>query len=171
MERETERLREVIQDLKFAYCGIHAPERINLMYAISTLESIEEAEFGTWIPCDVIMPEKDTSVFVSIKEGSESYTNVAYRTDDGCGWYDNEQMSFYKNEDVIAWMPLPEPYKRNLNGKWLNSEYKVSDDDKLLESAKQICKIAKIKSFDDLGEKQSEEIILGLLKTVLGVNE
>ena len=52
---------------------------------------------------------------------------------------------------------------------WLNSEYKVSDDDKLLESAKRICKIAKIKSFDDLGEKQSEEIILGLLKTVLGV--
>lgn len=71
-----------------------------------------EAEFGKdinvlgngWIPCSERLPEKSGRVLVSYEsindEIAVSETNYDYR-----------RKTFWISPSVIAWMPLPEPYK------------------------------------------------------------
>lgn len=62
---------------------------------------------GGWIPCSERLPEcnedvlvcGDDGIFISyIEEKSQKWR---YDTDEGIYWYPN----------VVAWMPLPEPYR------------------------------------------------------------
>ena len=60
-----------------------------------------------WIPCSERLPEELGTYLVSIKRigwNCEEYVDndIAY-------WDDLE--GFHKRDEVIAWMPLPEPYR------------------------------------------------------------
>lgn len=79
-----------------------------------------------WIPCSEMLPDK---------EGYYLTTSRSYLTDDGCAgrveilaygkplmpmngkaarkpkWYDYDRDGDYYRDGVVAWMPLPEPYK------------------------------------------------------------
>ena len=56
-----------------------------------------------WIPCSERLPEKDMMVIGCLKDGTVqqfAYTNKVFIS-----------VHKYTTDDVIAWQPLPEPYK------------------------------------------------------------
>lgn len=57
--------------------------------------------FGFWIPCSDRLPNKNSNVIACFDDGF--ITGVEY-TNDWELWADSGE--------VIAWMPLPEPYKK-----------------------------------------------------------
>lgn len=69
---------------------------------------------GQWIPVTERLPERKGSYLVTVVEhGNEQreveeagYINGKWYTDDGEVYSD-----WYKGSRIIAWMPLPEPYK------------------------------------------------------------
>ena len=65
------------------------------------IEALEEQE-PRWIPVGERLPENKQRVLVTRKSGAIGY--ITWNT-----WW-NEQRS-YPIDKVIAWMPLPEPYK------------------------------------------------------------
>ena len=91
----------------------------------------KQPKVGEWIPCSVRMPEEHDSVFAKAK-GTDKWNdamfvkisddvNVTIEYDDGTRttrtshtldgkWKAEQEFKFYKPK-VIAWMPLPEPYK------------------------------------------------------------
>ena len=77
-----------------------------------------------WIPCSERLPEEDKEVLISYryKEGegdtNNSYIDItsygdAYFGGRKCGFKEWRQPFdyFHANYEVIAWMPLPEPWK------------------------------------------------------------
>lgn len=81
----------------------------------------EQQKVGEWIPCSERLPELQRvdmesegeyymiSDSVIITDG-ENIGLTKYEVDDDVrkGWLECE---FEGNEDIVAWMPLPEPYK------------------------------------------------------------
>lgn len=74
--------------------------------------TIEPQRTGQWIPCGERLPE-------DVKNGEE-YPTLIYCTDGGevdAGWYEAKVHKWWNLncdvtvDNVIAWMPLPEPYK------------------------------------------------------------
>lgn len=63
-----------------------------------------------WIPCSERLPEASGKYLVTIKwsdDSGEEHTNINtswYKEPYDAGWE-------WSNIDVVAWMPLPEPYK------------------------------------------------------------
>lgn len=90
--------------------------------------SLCDPTFGTWIPCSEYLPEmhEATNIFAKagIKEVSDIciatvYDGQKYHVDTSCRLRDGEWRSelistliaINKKPEVIAWMPLPKPYK------------------------------------------------------------
>lgn len=79
---------------------------------IKTIE--EQPRVGEWIPISEKLPENIKTVLVTIKELEQPIL----------GWYGNKfgwrivmpEFVNIKDFTVIAWMPLPEPYKEDANG-------------------------------------------------------
>ena len=77
-----------------------------------------------WIPCGERLPEEDVNVLVSYRykegEGDTSHSNIAI-TSYGQMYFGGNKVGiyhwrapfkyFHNNYEVIAWMPLPEPYR------------------------------------------------------------
>ena len=66
-------------------------------------------EKGEWIPCGERLPKKGEAVLITNKKG-----NVKHGQYRGIYSRDREDWWLWKKntiEDVVAWMPLPEPYK------------------------------------------------------------
>ena len=77
----------------------------------------DEKEIG-WIPVSERLPEEDGRYLVTFKYGikvcmvgygSCKRTVLGYPI--GHGWYSLEEAQYYAEDSIIAWMPLPEPYK------------------------------------------------------------
>lgn len=73
-----------------------------------------------WIPVSERLPEKDGRYLVTFKYGikvcmvgygSCRRTVLGYPI--GHGWYSLEEAQYYAKDGIIAWMPLPEPYKED----------------------------------------------------------
>ena len=79
-------------------------ERDYLIVAVrKAFKALEEPH---WIPCSERLPKEDGSYLVSGKWGSgkKSVGDCEFSVEDG---YFQTAWNF----DVLAWMPLPEPYK------------------------------------------------------------
>jgi len=81
------------------------------------LDIIEnQPKVGEWIPVSEKMPEFNVEVLVCNDDGK---IHVALREDDEyvTEWrykyycYDSDIWDVEENGEIIAWMPLPEPYK------------------------------------------------------------
>ena len=59
-----------------------------------------------WIPCSERLPEVDKEVFVYLFKDSPY---IAWLDD--CGIWFTEDFYVDEDEQPVAWMPLPEPYK------------------------------------------------------------
>ena len=96
--------------------GIKLMEYIEQMDAE---ESVTDTNIGSkWIPCSERLPEEDKmseyyeSVIVTLDNGR--VVNGCYRNTDEEWWVDaedGEKYSINVTGHVIAWCPLPEPYK------------------------------------------------------------
>lgn len=62
-----------------------------------------------WIPCSEMLPETYTHVIATAVDGGEIETICAW--DDGYSWNQNTADGTL-GACVIAWMPLPPPYKK-----------------------------------------------------------
>ena len=80
---------------------------------------------GRWVPVSERLPEEDTEVLISYRykegEGDTSHVNIDITTY-GQMYFGGNKVGnnkhwrapfeyFHSNYEVIAWMPLPEPYK------------------------------------------------------------
>ena len=72
---------------------------------IKYLKDVPSADVPHWIPCSEGLPEEDGEYLVTdVSGGAATVTETYFITDcDGEG--------HWGALDVIAWMPLPEPYK------------------------------------------------------------
>lgn len=68
-----------------------------------------QPKIGEWIPCSERLPEKGETVVACTLDGT--FAGQFHEE----GWY-RENMFFYDSEilvrEVMAWQPLPEPYKK-----------------------------------------------------------
>lgn len=62
-----------------------------------------------WIPCSERLPEINSDVLATLKWGDITY---AWRFDDDY-WCICEGDSTSTTSEILAWMPLPDPYKRD----------------------------------------------------------
>ena len=66
---------------------------------------IEALEQSKWIPCKIKQPKKTGFYWVTKKLCDKNFVSKEF-FNTSKGWIDKEH-----GEDVIAWMPLIEPYK------------------------------------------------------------
>lgn len=69
--------------------------------------AIKGLESSTWIPVTERLPEKEGLYLVSVKnEHNRRYSKTC--------WYSDK--NWFARQDVVAWMPLPQPYKAESEG-------------------------------------------------------
>lgn len=70
---------------------------------------------GKWILCSERLPEDEQIVIVAVGSdyGNRRYLFAYYKIDDHMDCWRNANTGFRIWCSVIAWMPLPEPYKEN----------------------------------------------------------
>lgn len=112
-------------------CGWE-PEKCPLKYERDGTEECSVVRFlkelpsvQQWIPCSERLPEEDVEVLISYRykegEGDTSHTDIDITTY-GQMYFGGNKVGNYKhwrapfqyfesNYEVIAWTPLPEPYK------------------------------------------------------------
>ena len=61
-----------------------------------------------WIPCSERLPEHGGRYLISVLDGITRRTTVAPYLPRCKAWAMNGRMAYWK---VIAWLPLPEPYR------------------------------------------------------------
>ena len=75
--------------------------------AKQVVQEVEEEYNGGWIPCSERLPEDSVEVLVCKQSGILDFDMYEYQYED---WKFNSKN--HKNT-VIAWQPLPEPYKES----------------------------------------------------------
>lgn len=94
------------------FIGCTIGEALKMM--IDEQSTIEERKTGKWIPCSERLPEKKRKTYWVCTDTEYQcecrWTNNRF----GLGESDNWGWSYFdtpKYTEIIAWMPLPEPYK------------------------------------------------------------
>ena len=102
--------KEVIKLLKLIKSTVYLGNRKffdAIEFAINYLNQPEQR----WIPCSERLPKEDVEVLVTDDAGGITAIDV-----DRCGMYeDTKERFWYTSQHVIAWMPLPEPYKEGID--------------------------------------------------------
>lgn len=88
-------------------------------HELNELVEMKTEEKLRWIPATERLPEDDGVYLVTFSDGTRR--TVGYGTcrmtvfgrPIGHGWYDLYAGSYYADGCIIAWMPLPEPYKED----------------------------------------------------------
>ena len=78
---------------------------IDVMGVKKHILAIPSAETPQWIPCSERLPKKYEQVLCCNKDGRVFSTALTYVHPEYKYWY------FGKHRSVIAWMPLPKPWK------------------------------------------------------------
>ncbi len=105
------------------YCGLNAEGKAAFCMAITALEQLGQncSEFTNgWIPCSKKLPSDSEDEYVLISKkptkisGSKWSVAIAIRTADPRSrkiqWRDSG-FGIIQDDKVLAWMPLPEPWK------------------------------------------------------------
>ena len=72
---------------------------------VSAIQKLPPAQ--QWIPCSKRLPEIDELVLVTDDSGGVKTVDV-----DRCGQYEcSEKRFWYYTQNVVAWMPIPEPWR------------------------------------------------------------
>lgn len=84
---------------------------------LSIIENFPSADpKRKWIPVSKRLPWNDTNVLVTVLDDSGdtpwSYTSIGWLTPKGEYWVVDNEMCY----GVVAWMPLPEPYRAEMRG-------------------------------------------------------
>ena len=84
---------------------------VDAKYAfIETLESLPSAD-AEWIPCSERLPSESDDYICTIPlDAEETYTEVL-TFHKGRFYEDDDEWGAIYHDDVLAWMPLPKPYK------------------------------------------------------------
>ena len=67
-------------------------------------QTLKDAQLEQWIPCSERLPENRLYVLVTYKY---EYGLI----DHGITWYGQAEEKWDTSREVIAWMPLPDPYR------------------------------------------------------------
>lgn len=81
---------------------------INVMDKIRELPSVQPEQ--RWIPCSERLPEESGRYLISAFDGVVRRTTVAPYQPRYKAWAMTGRMAYWK---VVAWMPLPEPYRED----------------------------------------------------------
>lgn len=74
-------------------------------------KGLEARPHGEWIPVSERLPEENETVIASTEYGV--FPEAKYTKEDGWEWaYESGADYWEELEGVTAWMPLPEPYKK-----------------------------------------------------------
>lgn len=71
------------------------------------IEELEQQPKTGWIPCSERLPEENGNYLVTV-EANDGTASIKFQMVDH---YGPKWLHEGKREKVIAWMPLPEPYK------------------------------------------------------------
>lgn len=77
-------------------------------YRFELVEDVGKEEFGKWVPCSERLPENAMNVIAQFS--SDTVTELRYA---GNGIFEGIYEYEYSTKVIIAWMPLPEPYREN----------------------------------------------------------
>lgn len=96
------------------YCGdgIFNNTEIDILTLVEIVnteadQSEEPPKAGKWIPCSERLPEAFDNVLISTKEGGRAIAHRCPNQSEG-RFYDLHSSAI---DGVVAWQPLPEPYK------------------------------------------------------------
>ena len=95
-----------------------ALEEIQQYRAIGTVEECRAYKGNGWIPVKERLPEWEGRYLVTFgnprRVGLAGYGTCQrdiFGKEIGFGWYDLHEGEYYSRDAIIAWMPLPEPYR------------------------------------------------------------
>ena len=102
---------------EFDCCELTPDGGIDANYAIDVLKNIPSAQ--QWIPCSERLPSEDGRYLVSYWLMKDMpWISVMYygkptfpETDHPCFYVSDDEYGDVEYNDIVAWMPLPEPYK------------------------------------------------------------
>ena len=115
IEKAIEILKDIYPSPKQIITGEYPHVADSIDLAISALEKQLN---GGWIPVSERLPEKEDIYQVTIKYENFAGIHLTVRT----AIYENEKWNIHgsqpviSNRKIIAWQPLPEPYKEVENG-------------------------------------------------------
>ena len=85
---------------------------------IGTVEECRAYKRNSWIPVEERLPEWEWRYLVTFRNprrvglaGYGTCQRDIFGKEVGFGWYDLHEGEYYSRDAIIAWMPLPEPYR------------------------------------------------------------
>ena len=114
----TQDLETMISDVPISYMEDENHDRLNAYnYALSKAISIikNQPKVGEWIPVEEGLPnyyyEPVLVTYLYFPNQKIYDDEIAYL--DACGNWDWDTKEDIESAEIMAWMPLPEPYKKN----------------------------------------------------------
>lgn len=82
-----------------------------IMADIVTPIVVSQPTINNWIPCSERLPEDEQFVLTTYKTTDRIHVCQYHEDGSRNQWYSLNDMCRAHNNVVLAWMPLPEPYK------------------------------------------------------------